>query len=444
MPVNEKGPEEPRSRLEAQIDLILHGIPGVEEGLEGAAVYPPGSEKTDDIDYLYRKQTLLVRDADVQRVLEALRIRDIESPAAPVEHDNNLRGLTRLTLTGDYPLSLEETFALLDRRLGEGVATPDHIFYLCTGGTCPATEPEEPSPDGQPEPGVSTGLCDSACDGEGVSIAVLDSGWLKEAAAEHSWLAGVTGEYENPYGGHPVRIKPYSGHGTFVAGVARAMAPKASVWVARTFRKIGAKYESDLVKDVTEALKRGADIISLDFGTNSRRDIPSLGFEIVEERLRSYPGVVLVAAAGNDASVRQFWPAAYGWAVGVGALSANWRRRAWFSNYGPWVDVFAPGEDLVNAFATGRYICTEPPHRGQVRDFYGMCRWSGTSFSTPIVSGLIAARMSRTGEKGPQAAAALLDLAQNQAIPGVGPVIFPGQGCPPRSDRHPFGRHLAP
>src|SRR5450755_5035825 len=103
MPVNEKGPEEPRSRLEAQIDLILHGIPGVEEGLEGAAVYPPGSEKTDDIDYLYRKQTLLVRDADVQRVLEALRIRDIESPAAPVEHDNNLRGLTRFFLTGGYP-----------------------------------------------------------------------------------------------------------------------------------------------------------------------------------------------------------------------------------------------------------------------------------------------------------------------------------------------------
>jgi hypothetical protein len=432
MPTDER-PEEPVSRLDAQIDLVLRGIPGHEEGLEGAAVHPPDGAETGNIQHLYRQQTLLVRDADVSAVFDALRLEapGIPSPTEPVVHDNNLRGLTRLTLTGEYPLSHEETLAALDRRLGEGVATPDHIFYPCTGAACPATEPEEPSPDPQPEPGVSTG----PCDGAGVSVAVLDSGLLREAAAEHSWLAGVTGEYEDPYAGQSDNIKPYSGHGTFVAGVARAMAPKADVWVARTFVKVGAKYESDLVKDVTEALKRGADIISLDFGTNTRRDIPSLGFEIVEQRLRSYPGVVLVAAAGNDSSSRPFWPAAYGWVVGVGALSANWRRRAWFSNYGPWVDVYAPGEDLVNAFATGRYVCTEPPHRGQVRHFYGMCQWSGTSFSTPVVSGLIAARMSQTGEKGPQAAAALLALARDQAIPGLGPVIFPGQGCPPRADR---------
>ncbi len=323
----------------------------------------------------------------------------------------------------------------VDAVLGEGVATPDHILTVCDGvvAPCPATEPRMVEDRIEPHPGICTGNS-----GAGVLVYVADTGLLADADKEHSWLKGVrpvAGQGWDPNlqagGNFPggTYIGPYAGHGTFVAGVIRCVAPQADVIVSNVFAVGGSALESDFVKDLRQALKLGVDVFNLSVSAPSKNDLPLLAFEKWLALVAQFKGVVSVVAAGNSGVRSPSWPASFAEVVSVGALTADGRDRADFSNHGGWVDVYAPGRDLINAYATGVYQYKDEPYKGGPDGkFFGMARWSGTSFSTPIVTGLIAARMSRTGENGLEAAAALLLLAQSQAIPGVGAVLGPRDG----------------
>ena len=173
-------------------------------------------------------------------------------------------------------------------------------------------------------------------------------------------------------------IAPYAGHGTFVAGVLRCMAPKASVFVERAFNIAGADYETNLASSLEDALDRDPDILVFTFTSATHRDQSLHTFDdLYERRIRGIKGLVVLAPAGNDGSSRPMWPAAHPGVIAVGALAANWRDRAKFSNYGRWVDVYAPGEDLVNAFPEGTYVCSEPPNVGERRQFHGMANGAG-------------------------------------------------------------------
>ena len=309
----------------------------------------------------------------------------------------------------------------IDAALGPGVATLDHVLTVAGGGDpspCPATEPQEVYDPVPYPPACPDG-------GERVRIYVADTGIVKDTVTSDNipWLAGMTGDDDPSVLGST--ILPYGGHGTFVGGVIRCLAPGAEVVVRCVFDIAGSALESDFVPKLHEGFAYGAEIFHITVASPTRCNFPLIAFEAWMADLFQHKGVVCVVAAGNNGNRLPCWPAAFPGLISVGALGADWRSRAYFSNFGGWVDVYAPGQNLVNAFATGSYTCHVDPHDGEIRKFAGMAQWSGTSFSTPIVTGLIAARMARYGESAREAAEALLAQARAQAIPGVGPALYP-------------------
>ena len=62
--------------------------------------------------------------------------------------------------------------------------------------------------------------------------------------------------------------------------------------------------------------------------------------------------------------------------LGRGARDRRAEPRV-LSNYGGWVDVYAPGQNLVNAFGSGPYVCQVAPYAGE-EEVLGLAQWSGT------------------------------------------------------------------
>lgn len=172
------------------------------------------------------------------------------------------------------------------------------------------------------------------------------------------------------------------GHGTHVAGIAAAITNNgrgiagmsynaASIMNIKVLDDTGGGLSSDVAQGIIYATNRGANIINL-----------SLGSEMSNETLRNAVryaannGVLLVGAAGNNGSDTMNYPAAYDDVLSVAATNQN-NELAEFSNYGSWVDVAAPGEDILSTFS-GESVQSSSQYRVA----------SGTSQATPFISGL--------------------------------------------------------
>jgi subtilisin family serine protease len=116
--------------------------------------------------------------------------------------------------------------------------------------------------------------------------------------------------------------------------------------------------------------------------------------------------IIVVAAAGNDGTETPSYPAAYDSVVSVCATSEDYSQgaygRAPFSNFGDWVDICAPGTDIVSTIP------------GKTSDGGGLfVDKSGTSQATPFVAGALGYLLAYNGNT--KSAAQIIELLKNAA-----------------------------
>jgi hypothetical protein len=231
-----------------------------------------------------------------------------------------------------------------------------------------------------------------------------------------------------------------TGHSTFIAGIIRQLTPDARVLAIRAMHPDGIVYEGDLLCALQQLANRIAsaqaggdpdkmvDVVSLSLGYFSEspddQAYTSALWQAIEAILDM--GVIVVAAAGNFATSRMFYPAAFAQRpaedgqvplISVGALNPN-GSKAMFSDGGGWVRAWASGALVVSTLPTDINASRSaelrmrahpdnpmppgvslPGYRAALDpDDYscGFGIWSGTSFSAP----LLAARIIRSLLKG--------------------------------------------
>jgi hypothetical protein len=304
--------------------------------------------------------------------------------------------------------------------VAQPVASPNHVlpsaqhwlFGPC-GLPAVADPPADPSPD-------------RLTVGQGVGIAILDSGWAPNPSLLLQGHRTGPDDLDLDIVKRSGLIRSASGgHGTFVAGVIRQAAPGATIVPIRTLDN-GLTDDAQLASDLLLARDTvpGLRLVNLSLGGPTQNGWPPAATGIAITALQGAApddDVLVVAAAGNNHSSTRFHPAACWGAdpdrfrnvVSVGALRTG-SRAAGFSNFGPWVRASAPGVDITSSYAYGRLLTPSGP-----LDFAGGARWSGTSFAAPHVTGQLAAQMT-AGTSAAQALAQLKGAGTTVTDLGVG------------------------
>lgn len=234
--------------------------------------------------------------------------------------------------------------------------------------------------------------------GKGITVAVIDTG----VDAAHPDLAGqvLAGKAFLSFTTDKTALNPRidrCGHGTHVAGTIAALrgngigvtgaAPEVKILPIKVLDKLKdcGGYSSDVANGIKWAANNGARVINLSLGGSMRDSAQDAAITYARSK-----GVVVVAAAGNNqydktcnphGNNATSYPGASPGVIGVAAMDQNF-GRACFSNVGNYVDIAAPGADILSTYPPA--IVPKAP-AGQ-KPYPPYMFMSGTSMATPHVA----------------------------------------------------------
>ena len=249
--------------------------------------------------------------------------------------------------------------------------------------------------------------------GSSVSTAVIDTGidrWHPELLSNHRSGSNLFCRASG------CSVQDDHAHGTHVAGIIAAdsnnvgfagMLPDTSVLVEKAFDLKGRGTAVLLAHALVSAANRGAKVINVSAAFTSADPNTNL-LEGVDEYVNQR-GALVVAAAGNENTTDLQYPAANQFSLAVAGVGLNEAER-WYedpntgSNYGSWVDIAAPAEDVFTTAPTtptteynAYTMCFDVAAGGnplpllqtvaqrREKGCYGST--SGTSLATPMVVG---------------------------------------------------------
>ena len=247
-----------------------------------------------------------------------------------------------------------------------------------------------------------------------IKIAILDEG----VDTRHEDLAGaIVGNYDGVDDDTFQEPKPWDAHGTACAGLAAAIHgnQKGIKGVGGGCSLIGiriaySQFDGDrwttrnswIKRAINWAWKNGADVLSNSWGGGTPSSAITNAFKQARKQGRNNKGCVIVIAAGNANSLHDF-PGNLDDVLTVAASNEYDEPKTpnsqdgedwWGSNYGPKIDIAAPGVHNYTTDITGSsgYNKTPAPEGNYTPNF------NGTSSATPIVAGAVGLILSANSE----------------------------------------------
>lgn len=279
--------------------------------------------------------------------------------------------------------------------------------------------------------------------GTGVQIGIIDS----EFFTDHPDLSA---KIRNPrnfangtpgYGSGDVKAENDNQmHGTHVAGIAAASTDNglggsgagfdATIVPAKVRTNFtpggGASIDAGFVADVVEAIGYMAtqNVAVVNMSLGGTRDHPPIAAAIAALRAR---GITVVVAAGNNQQSdpnAPIYPASYPGAFAVANTRADNTINPTSSN-GSWVDIAAPGTDILSTWDSRSARQESFPVNGEGNSRYGII--SGTSMAAPVVTGLVALIKSVRPDLSPdEVEAVITSTATDLGSPGPDPQFGAG------------------